>query len=179
MAKRRNTQLDLAFGTEARGEAPSAAPGGTEASAARAGPERPAAALGPCMEAVVDRDNLRKALRQVQRNKGAPGVDGDDRRRLGGPPEGPWARDQGPAPRRNLQAPAGAAGGDPEGLGRRQAARRAHGARPLHPAGGAAGAASGLGPELLGGELRVPARTLGPSGGEARAGAHRRGLRTS
>lgn len=28
------------------------------------------------MEAVVDRDNLRKALRQVQRNKGALGVDG-------------------------------------------------------------------------------------------------------
>jgi RNA-directed DNA polymerase len=28
------------------------------------------------METVVERDNLRKALRQVQRNKGAPGVDG-------------------------------------------------------------------------------------------------------
>ncbi len=73
---RRNIQLELAFGTEARGEAPSAGPGGTEAFAARAGPERPAAELGPRMEAVVDRDNLRKALRQVQRNKGAPGVDG-------------------------------------------------------------------------------------------------------
>lgn len=28
------------------------------------------------MERVVERDNLRKALRQVQRNQGAPGVDG-------------------------------------------------------------------------------------------------------
>jgi len=76
MAKRRNIQLELAFGTEARGEAPSLAPGGTEAMTARAGPMSPAAALGPRMETVVDRDNLRKALRQVQRNKGAPGVDG-------------------------------------------------------------------------------------------------------
>src|ERR1700756_433578 len=76
MAKRRNIQLELAFGTEARGEAPSAAPEGTEAVAARTGPERPAAELGPRMETVVERDNLRKALKQVQRNKGAPGVDG-------------------------------------------------------------------------------------------------------
>ena len=28
------------------------------------------------MEAIVDRDNLRKALAQVRRNKGAPGIDG-------------------------------------------------------------------------------------------------------
>jgi RNA-directed DNA polymerase len=81
MAKRRNIQLELAFGTEARGEAPSAAPGGIEAVAAQADPERPAAVpdlirAGPRMETVVERDNLRKALRQVQRNKGAPGIDG-------------------------------------------------------------------------------------------------------
>jgi RNA-directed DNA polymerase len=76
MAKRRNIQLELAFGTEARGEALSAAPEGTEARAARTEPERPAAEFGPCMETVVERDNLRKALKQVQRNKGAPGIDG-------------------------------------------------------------------------------------------------------
>ncbi|RWH66975.1 MAG: maturase, partial [Mesorhizobium sp.] len=28
------------------------------------------------MEAIVDRDNLRKALARVRRNKGAPGIDG-------------------------------------------------------------------------------------------------------
>jgi RNA-directed DNA polymerase len=33
-------------------------------------PETPAAS-GPLMEAVVERDNLRKALAQVRRNKGA------------------------------------------------------------------------------------------------------------
>lgn len=75
-AKRQKNQLELAFGAVARGEAPSAVSEGTEARAARAGPESPAAELGPRLEAVVERDNLRKALRQVQRNKGAPGADG-------------------------------------------------------------------------------------------------------
>src|SRR5208337_2326013 len=36
----------------------------------------PAAFAGPCMEAIVGRDNLRKALAQVKRNKGAAGIDG-------------------------------------------------------------------------------------------------------
>jgi RNA-directed DNA polymerase len=72
---RRKIQLELAFGTAARGEAPSGVPGGTEARPAAAGPERPAVS-GPTMDAVVERDNLRKALAQVRRNKGAPGVDG-------------------------------------------------------------------------------------------------------
>lgn len=76
LTKRRKIQLELAFGTEGRGEAPNAGPGGTEVEAARAETERPAAELGPRMEQVVARDNLRKALRQVQRNKGAPGIDG-------------------------------------------------------------------------------------------------------
>jgi len=32
--------------------------------------------MGPSMEAVVERENLKKALAQVKRNKGAPGIDG-------------------------------------------------------------------------------------------------------
>jgi len=74
--RRRKIQLELAFGSAARGEAPSAGDEGTEVRAAQADAEDPAVTLGPRMEAVVARDNLRKALRQVQRNKGAPGVDG-------------------------------------------------------------------------------------------------------
>ena len=74
--KRQKSQLELAFGAEVRGEAPSAAPEGTEACTARAGPNGPAVPVGPSMDRVVERDNLRKALAQVRRNKGAPGIDG-------------------------------------------------------------------------------------------------------
>src|SRR5882672_1871750 len=48
---------------------------GTEARAAKTEVES-RAAVGPSMEAIVERDNLRKALAQVKRNKGAPGIDG-------------------------------------------------------------------------------------------------------
>jgi len=74
--KRQKSQLELAFGAEATGEAPRAAPEGTEACTARAGPNGPAVRVGPSMDRVVERDNLRKALAQVRRNKGAPGLDG-------------------------------------------------------------------------------------------------------
>src|SRR5438552_16855912 len=69
------TQQTLDLGRDATGEARSAPSQGTEASTARASLERPAAA-GPSMEAVVERENLKKALAQVKRNKGAAGVDG-------------------------------------------------------------------------------------------------------
>jgi RNA-directed DNA polymerase len=72
---RQKIQLELAFAAAVRGEARSQAAQGTEALAAT--PERESlAALGPSMEAIVERDNLQKALAQVRRNKGAPGVDG-------------------------------------------------------------------------------------------------------
>jgi RNA-directed DNA polymerase len=73
--KRQKNQLELAFGTAVKGEAPSPAPEGTEARAAGAEPDGPAASE-PLMERIVARDNLRKALAQVRRNKGAPGLDG-------------------------------------------------------------------------------------------------------
>ena len=73
---RQNNQVELNSGTGAKGEAPRAAARETEARAANADLERPAAVLGPSMEAVVERENLRKALAQVKRNHGAAGVDG-------------------------------------------------------------------------------------------------------
>ena len=74
-AMRQKNQIELNSGTGAMGEAQSVAARETEASAAVASLERPAVA-GPSMEAVVERENLKKALAQVKRNKGAPGIDG-------------------------------------------------------------------------------------------------------
>ena len=73
--KRQNQQVVLNLGAGGRGEASTAAAQGTEIAAARTGLEG-LAACGPSMEAIVERDNLKKALKQVQRNAGAPGVDG-------------------------------------------------------------------------------------------------------
>ena len=72
---RQNKQFKLNFGTDATGEARSAAAEGTEARAARTDIES-RAAVGPSMEAIVERDNLRKALARVKANKGAAGIDG-------------------------------------------------------------------------------------------------------
>jgi RNA-directed DNA polymerase len=66
----------LAFGGAAEGETPSPLAGGAEVLSAAPAPENPAAPVGPMMERIVARDNLKKALAQVRRNKGAPGVDG-------------------------------------------------------------------------------------------------------
>src|SRR5487761_1604865 len=72
---RQENQIELNLGTGGKGEAPNAAAQATEACAAKACLERPAVA-GPSMEEVVERENLKKALAQVKRNKGAAGVDG-------------------------------------------------------------------------------------------------------
>jgi RNA-directed DNA polymerase len=72
---RQKNQFELNLGTGAGGEARSAAAQESEARAAKACLERPAVA-GPSMEAVVERENLKKALAQVKRNKGAAGIDG-------------------------------------------------------------------------------------------------------
>jgi RNA-directed DNA polymerase len=73
---RRKNQVELNLGTGARGEASSAAVQETEARAARTDIESRVALVGPSMEAIVERENLKKALAQVKRNKGASGIDG-------------------------------------------------------------------------------------------------------
>src|SRR6202163_4283126 len=57
---RQKNQVELNFGTGTRGEAP----------------KSQGVLVGPSMEAIVERENLRKALARVKRNKGAPGIDG-------------------------------------------------------------------------------------------------------
>jgi RNA-directed DNA polymerase len=72
---RQKNQVELNLGTGARGEALKAAAREAEARAAKASLERPAVA-GPSIEAVIERENLKKALAQVKRNKGAADTDG-------------------------------------------------------------------------------------------------------
>jgi len=72
---RQKNQVELNLGTGAAGEARSAAAEETEARAARTDIES-RAAVGSSMEAIVERNNLRKALARVKANKGAPGIDG-------------------------------------------------------------------------------------------------------
>jgi RNA-directed DNA polymerase len=80
-SKRQKNQLLLAFAEEGRGESPRAAAEGTELSVAK----RDAQSLtqtDSLMEEVCERDNLWKALKRVQANQGAPGVDGMTVRQL-------------------------------------------------------------------------------------------------
>ncbi len=72
---RQKNQVKLNLDTGAKGEALRAAVQETEARAARTDVESPAA-FGSSMEAIVERNNLRKALARVKANKGAAGIDG-------------------------------------------------------------------------------------------------------
>mgnify|MGYP005841041983 FL=1 len=73
--KRRKIQGQLAFGETEEGEARNPAPEGTEPHPAERSPERPAKAEG-LMEVIVSPENMKKALKRVMENAGAPGVDG-------------------------------------------------------------------------------------------------------
>jgi len=72
--RRKIQQLQLAFATEGRGEAPRAVAEGTELSTAKLGPQSPAA-TGRLMEEVCGKANLVRALKRVQANKGSAGID--------------------------------------------------------------------------------------------------------
>jgi RNA-directed DNA polymerase len=72
---RQKTELEITLQAVATGEARSVGMEGTETRTADIQVESQAA-LGPLMEVIVERDNLRKALAHVKRNKGAAGIDG-------------------------------------------------------------------------------------------------------
>jgi RNA-directed DNA polymerase len=73
--RRQKNQLELAFMTEGRSEASKAVKEGTESPVAKHKTESPAVSE-PLMEEVIERGNLKQALRRVKANKGGPGVDG-------------------------------------------------------------------------------------------------------
>lgn len=68
-------QMELAFSPETKGEALKPGGEGTESFAAKRRTES-SAATEKLMEEVVERENLKEALRRVKANKGSPGVDG-------------------------------------------------------------------------------------------------------
>ena len=73
--KRQKIQYSLALEPTGRGETLTGGHQGTEPSTAKPAPESPAPAEY-LMEEVCDRENLKKAWKQVRRSKGCPGVDG-------------------------------------------------------------------------------------------------------
>jgi len=71
--QRLTEQLRLVFtAVDVQASAPG---GGAESVVAKREPERPAVSIS-LMEAVCERENLKKALRRVKANKGSPGIDG-------------------------------------------------------------------------------------------------------
>ncbi len=73
--KRQNHQLKLAFAVESRSETPRVADRGTETLAANRTTESPAK-TDTLMAEVLERENLKEALRRVKANKGSAGMDG-------------------------------------------------------------------------------------------------------
>lgn len=73
--RRQKSQMELAFDSEGRGEAPRVPSEGTEPFTAERGTESPASTEW-LMEEVLEAENLKKALKRVKANKGSPGIDG-------------------------------------------------------------------------------------------------------
>ena len=163
---RQQIQLELALEPMGRGEAPNRRIEEAEGGMARPGGEGSAATpgfTGGLMEVIVARDNLKKALAQVKRNKGAPGVDGMTVAELT-----PYLKEHWPTA-------TGAAGRDPEAGRGHACPRHPDGARPLYPAGGAAGAAEPMGRDVQSEQLWLSPGPLGASGGDTRATIYCRG----
>src|ERR1035437_10390863 len=72
---RQNIQGNLDFSSSQTGEARTAGREGSESLQTISEPESPAR-TDQTMEEIVERENLKAALRRVKANKGAPGVDG-------------------------------------------------------------------------------------------------------
>src|SRR6202035_2040292 len=75
---------------------------------------------------------------------------------------------------RDLRAETGEAGGNPQAGRRGAKAWHPDGAGSIHPAGGDAGSAEAMGPDVFRLQLRVPAGTVGSSSGGTGAAVYRR-----
>ena len=174
--KRQKNQLQiaLAFTGEGRSEAPKAPREGTESFTAKRETESPAREE-QLMEEVCGRENCWQALRRVKANKGSPGIDGMKVSELPGYLKQHWPAHTGTAAEWDLQAATGEASRNPEAGRRGAQAGHPDGAGSIHPAGGDAGSARQMGPDVLRTQSRVSSATLGASGGGPGAAVYRRG----
>ena len=162
--RRRKIQYELAFAGEDRGEAPNVSGEGTESFAAKRRAESPAVDE-QLMEEVCGRENCQRALARVKANKGSPGIDGMTVGELPG-----FLKQQWPVIREQLRSGAY----EPQPVKRVEIPKPDGGVRkPGIPtvldrfvtAGGAAGSAKQVGPDVLRTQPRVSPRKIGASGG--------------
>src|SRR5713101_6956047 len=128
----------------------------------------------------VDGRSLRagKLLAGIQASQSEQRKSGNRRpesRRPLGLPEAALALDTGTTAAWDLQTTTGETGGNPEAGRRGAKAGHPDGAGSIHRASGDAGAATQVGPHVLRTQPRVPAETLGASGGSPGAAVHRGG----
>jgi hypothetical protein len=171
--KRQKNQLELAFTEEGRSEAPRAPREGTESCTAKCETESPAGEE-QLMEEVWGQENCQQALRRVKANKGSPGIDGMKVAELPGYLK-QLASPTGATVKRNLPTATGEASGDREAGRRGAQAGHSDGAGPVCPAGGDAGPATQMGPDVFRAQSRVSSATLSASGGGQGAAVYRRG----
>ena len=112
------------------------------------------------MERVVERDNLIRALKQVKRNGGSPGIDGMTVEELAPYLKDHWPRLKEALLEGHVCAPTGEAGRDPEAGRRGAQAGDSHGGGSLYSTSDLAGASAGMGP----GRFRSPALDSGREG---------------
>ena len=152
--ERQQNQEQLAFGFARGSEAPSDEQEGTEALRVRRETEDPAGNQR-VMEEVCKRENRRKALKRVRANQGSPGIDGMTVDELPEYLEQHWPviREQllngtyEPKPVKRVETVAFVP--NPEAGRRGAKAWHPDGIGSIHPAGGDAGSAKQMGPDVF------------------------------
>ena len=145
--KQQNIQMELNFSSTPAGEAREAGREETESLSTANDPESPAS-TNRLMEEVCERENLKAAVQRVKANKGSPGVDGMT---VSGIKD--YLKQYWPAIREQLlngtYEPRPVRRGNPQAGRRGAQAGHPDGAGSIYPAGGDAGSAAAVGPDVL------------------------------
>src|ERR1700716_1376251 len=146
--KRQKNQLVLAFTEEGRSEAPKTSQEGTESRTAKCETERPASHK-QLMEEVCERESCWQAYKRVPGRKGKLEIDGIKVAPFSGYLKQLWPSVREQLVAWDLPTTTGAMGGNPEAGRRGAKAWYPDGAGSIHSAGGNAGSATQMGPNLL------------------------------